>query len=308
MNLARLNRIELRHVWKHEALSFTPWLQENLDLLSEAIGLSLTGAEREQAAGAFSVDLVATDEAGNRVIIENQLERTNHDHLGKLITYLVAYEARAAVWIVAEARPEHVHAVSWLNEATDTKFYLVKVEAVQIADSPPAPLFTVIVGPSEEQQSRRILTDKLNERARRNHEFWQQLLERARSRTPLHANVSPRTDHWIAAGAGRDAMSFNYVILTDSARVSLVIGTPDAERNKAIFNRLQKAREQIERAFGDTLEWQALEGKKACRICKNLDVGGIDDRDRWPQIQDAMIDAMVRLEHALRPHIDKLDL
>ena len=308
MDLARLERLDLREVWPHEAQKFTPWLLENLELLNEATGLNLTGAEREQAAGAFSVDLVATDKEGNRVVIENQLQRTDHDHLGKLITYLVAYDAKAAVWIVGEGRPEHVQAIAWLNEQADTRFYLVKVEAVRIADSPPAPLLTLIVGPSEDKATRRAVTDKLNERQQKNQEFWQELLERAKSRTSLHAAVSPSTDYWIAAGAGRTSMSFNYVIRSHSARVALVIGTPDAQKNLAVFEQLRAAKDQIERDFGEPLEWQRLEGKKACRICKNLDIGGIDDRDRWPDIQNAMIDAMVRLEKALRPHIDELDL
>ena len=106
--------------------------------------------DREQAAGTFSIDLVAEDEGGGTVIIENQLEKSNHDHLGKLITYLTAMSGKAAIWIVSDPRPEHVAAITWLNESASADFYMVKVEAVRIGDSPPAPLFTLIVGPSED--------------------------------------------------------------------------------------------------------------------------------------------------------------
>ena len=149
--IGRLQRVvNLREVWEHEALHFTPWLEENIDVLNNEIDLSLSIVEREQAAGDFSVDLVAEDESGNPVIIENQLERSNHDHLGKLITYLTAIGAKAAIWIVEDPRPEHIGAISWLNESSAASFYLLKLEAVRIEDSPLAPLLTLIVGPSEE--------------------------------------------------------------------------------------------------------------------------------------------------------------
>ena len=126
--IEKLQRVALREVWKHEALDFTKWLEENIDVLNDVLDLSLSSAESEQSAGAFSVDVLAEDEAGNPVVIENQLEASNHDHLGKLITYLTAIEARTAVWIVANPRPEHVRAMSWLNESSTASFYLVKVK------------------------------------------------------------------------------------------------------------------------------------------------------------------------------------
>jgi RecB family endonuclease NucS len=98
--IGKIKRVPLRDVWRHEALEFTKWLQDNMDVLNEVVGLSLSNAERERSAGDFNVDLVAEDAAGNPVIIENQLERSNHDHLGKLLTYLVAIGAKAAIWIV----------------------------------------------------------------------------------------------------------------------------------------------------------------------------------------------------------------
>ena len=125
--IEKLQRVPLREVWKHEAYDFTQWLQENLDILNDALDLELTSAEREQAAGSFSIDLVAENNDGQIVIIENQLEKSNHDHLGKLITYLTAREASGAIWIVSEPRQEHINAIAWLNESTNAFFYLLKV-------------------------------------------------------------------------------------------------------------------------------------------------------------------------------------
>ena len=162
--IGRLRRVNLREVWPHEAHKFTPWLEKNIDVLNDAIDLSLSIVERERAAGDFSIDLVAEDESGNPVIIENQLERSNHDHLGKLITYLTAIDAKAAIWIVKEARPEHISAISWLNESSSGSFYLFKFEAVRIEDSPPAPVLTLIVGSSEESQEVGETKKELKER------------------------------------------------------------------------------------------------------------------------------------------------
>ena len=130
--IGKLQRVPLREVWKHEAIDFTQWLQDNIDVINEIIDLNLSNPESEKSAGAFNVDIVAEDEAGNPVIIENQLEKSNHYHLGKIITYLVAMAAKTAIWIVADPRPEHVSAITWLNESSSANFYLLKIEAIKI--------------------------------------------------------------------------------------------------------------------------------------------------------------------------------
>ncbi len=124
--IGKIKRVPLRDIWKHEAYDFTSWLQNNIDVLNDALGLSLSNPEREQTAGSFNVDLVAEDENGNPVIIENQLEKSDHNHLGKLITYLTAIGAKTAIWIVADPRPEHVSAISWLNESSSAQFLFIE--------------------------------------------------------------------------------------------------------------------------------------------------------------------------------------
>jgi hypothetical protein len=306
--IGKLQRVPLREVWQHEAYDFTRWLQDNIDVLNEQLDLSLINAEREQSAGAFSVDLIAEDASGNPVIIENQLERSDHEHLGKLIAYLTAIEARTAIWIVADPRPEHIGAISWLNESSSGNFYLVKVEAVKIGDSPPAPLLTLIVGPSPESREVGETKKDLAERHILRHQFWTSLLERAKEQTHLHANISPGTDSWIGTGAGKSGLSFNYVIRRHDAQVELYIdrGRDAGDENEYIFDALSASHDGIEAAFGEPLEWQRLEGRRACRVMKHIDLGGYLNQEDWPDIQDAMIDAMIRLEAALRPHIDSL--
>ena len=306
--IGSLRRVALREVWPHEAQDFTPWLAENIDVLNNAIDLSLSIIEREQAAGDFSVDLVAEDESGNPVIIENQLERSNHDHLGKLITYLTQIGAKAAIWIVADPRPEHIRTISGLNESSLGSFYLLKLEAVQIENSPPAPLLTLIVGPSEEIRKAGETKKELKERDLLRLQFWTQLLERAKEETLLHANTSPNELRHIRATAGKRGLIFGYVIQQHTSDIELYIdrGRDADSETEEIFDTLKESKEDIEDVFGEPLEWQRLEGQRSCRIGKQLSLGGYRDEEKWQEIQDTMIDGMIRLEKAFRPHIERL--
>ena len=135
---------------------------------------------------------MAEESGGRFAIIENQLEKSDHDHLGKLITYLTSFEANTAIWVVAKARPEHVKAIAWLNESSSADFFLVQVEAVQIGDSEPAPLLTLIVGPSEDTRQVKVTKQDLAQRHIDRIHFWEGLLERVNQRSTLFANISPR--------------------------------------------------------------------------------------------------------------------
>lgn len=307
MTIGRLERVPLREVWKHEALDFTRWLQDNADVVNDAIGMELANVEREQPAGAFSVDLLGEDPAGNPVIIENQLEKSDHDHLGKLITYLTAYEAKVAIWIVADARMEHISAINWLNESTSASFYLFKVEAVRIGDSKPAPLLTLLVGPTVEGREAGETKKEFAERRDIRWRFWHALIERAREKTQLHANISPNSTNWISAGSGRSGVAFNYVVLRHSGRVEYSIDSGDRDTNLSIFDELYLQKDEIESAFGQHLDWdRPPEGRKMARIQLKFSSGGYMDEERWADVQDQLINAMIRLERALRPYIDQL--
>ena len=307
-SIGKIQRLKLREVWKHEALDFTTWLENNIDVLNEVLSLSLVSVDREKNAGDFNVDLVAEDEAGNVVIIENQLEKSNHDHLGKLITYLTSLEAKAAIWLVSEPRPEHVRAIAWLNESRAAAFYLIKVEAIRIDDSAPAPLLTLITGPSAEAieagETKKEFVARHDARKR----FWTLLLERAKARTRLHAGIAPSIHNWISTSAGVNGLGFNYVVRRHNAQVELYIDADKdtGEGNQAILNKLAAHKDEIEKDFGSSLNWETLDERRACRIRKVIDIAGWQDEDNWPQACDALIDAMIRLEKALRPHLKNL--
>ena len=311
MPIGKLESVPMRELWKHEERGFSAWLEHNIDALSEVLGISLSPVQREKTAGTFQVDLVAEDEGGALVIIENQLEPTDHEHLGKALTYLTNLEAKTAIWITSEARPEHIRAVAWLNEATpaDTSFYLVRIAAYRIGSSDPAPQFTVIVRPSSETKDIGRQKEELAERHILRLKFWEQLLARAKAKgVTLHANISPSKSNWISTGAGKSGLAFGYVIwIEEKTAVELYIDTGDGDQNKHIFDSLHSKKEEIEAKFGGPLLWERLDNRRASRISFSIRKGGLkDDESSWAAIQDEMIEAMDRFSKALKPHIQAL--
>jgi hypothetical protein len=306
MSISRLKRIPIREVWKNEEKDFTPWLEKNIDVLGETLGMSLSVVERERAVGKFfEADILAEDQNGDYVVIENQFGESDHDHLGKLLTYLTNLEAKTAVWICENPRPEHINVIDWLNEICppDIRLYLIKLEVFQIENSPPAPHLSVIAAPSEPTKEAGTKKKELAERHLKRLEFWRQLLDKSRGKTDLFVNVSPSKENWLSTGAGRTGLSYCYVILMDSARVELYIDTPRKEENKRIFDALYKERERIEADFGERLEWQRLDDRKASRIARTIEGKGLKDVDAWADLQEKMIDAMIRLERAFKERI-----
>jgi hypothetical protein len=168
MNIGKLKSVPLREVWKKEDADFSSWLAENLDGLNDAVGLNLEISDTEHKVddSNYKIDILCEDDEGQSVIIENQLEKTDHIHLGQILTYLVNMEAAAVIWIAKEARQEHINVINWLNETTDKNFYLVVVEAYRIDNSDPAPFFSVICKPSREVKN--LGSDKKVIQAERN--------------------------------------------------------------------------------------------------------------------------------------------
>jgi hypothetical protein len=309
-NIGKLERVPLRDIWIHEARDFNAWLEENIDILSESLGLSLSSVEREKSAGAFSADLVAEDDRLGRAIIECQLEKTNHDHLGKVLTYLTNLEAKIAIWVCSEPCQEHVNTLTWLNEVMpdDIFLYLVKVEGVRIENSPPAALFSVICGPSEELKKYGEEKKVLAERHKKRLSFWEGLLTKSKIKTKLHGNISPQKENWIGMGAGKSGLSYNYFILMNAGGVELYIdkGKEMEETNLKIFDNLFAKKNEIETEFGGPLMWQRLEDRRACRIKYIIQEAGLKDEEKWDELQDQMINKMIKLDQALKKHIKEI--
>ncbi len=310
--IGRLEFEPVRRVFRDEARNFTTWLEQHLDVLAERLGIELSLVQREKDVGDFSVDLLCEDEDGRAVIIENQLEKTDHDHLGKLLTYLVNLDASTAIWVTGEPRSEHEKVIDWLNQntAADLSFYLVEVEAIRIGESPAAPLFTVVAGPSEQAKE---VGEKKKEWVERHYErveFWKALLDRSKEKTRLFANITPGRASYIATGAGKAGVTFAYVILRDWGAAEMYIDhdKETGAKNKAIFDALAAQKAEIESEFGGQLEWERLDERRASRIRMRFTNGGLAEPETWPTLQEQMIDAMIRLDKALRNRLAKLEV
>ncbi len=306
--IGKIERVNLRDIWKNEAYDFTNWLAENLDVLSEALGISLSLIETEKSVGTFNVDILAEDDEGNLIVIENQLEKTDHDHLGKLITYTTNIDAKKAIWITSEPRNAHITAISWLNESTPIDFYLLKLEVVKIGNSEPAPLFYVIVGPSEESKDIGSKKMELSKRHLKRLEFWKALLERSKKKTDLFSNISPSKENWIATGAGTSGLRLQYLITYDWGSVELYIdgGKGSEDINKKLFDYLYSRKDTIEKELNESLEWERMDENRASRIRKKFERWGLKNEEHWEELQEQMIEFIIKFDKVIKKYISEL--
>lgn len=212
LKLGRLEEVDVRKLWTHEQYDFSNWLakEENIDLLNEALGLTLVDIEKEVFVGSYRCDIVANDETtGERIIIENQLEQSNHDHLGKVITYASGLDAKVIVWIVKEAREEHRSAVEWLNNNTnkDINFFLIEIHAYKIGDSLYAPKFEIVEKPNDFIKTGKTQSGSgdLNKSQSERLIFWTRFNEIITERGKLFNIRKASTDHWHDIAIGTSA-------------------------------------------------------------------------------------------------------
>lgn len=268
MNLAKLKKMDLREVWGHEAADFTKWLshEDNLNALSEEIGVDIKLVQTEASVGRFNVDILAEEESsGRKIIIENQLEDTNHDHLGKIITYASGYDAEIIIWVVQDFKEEHQKAVAWLNEHTDEKigFFLIKIELWQIEGSNPAPKFEIIVRPNEWEKAIKTASGAvdLTDTKLRQLDFWSKFKNFVASKKSQIRLQTPRPQHWYDVSMGS---SEGHVVLTINTRDNLLGCEIYINRNKDLLHFLLERKEEIEKELGEKAEW--IDAAVASRI------------------------------------------
>lgn len=310
--IAKIRQLKVREAFPHEAHAFTTWLEENIDALSDRLGFKLTVIEREKQAGDFSADLLCRDERDALVIVENQLEKSDHDHLGKLLTYLVNLEAKTAIWVTPEPRHEHEKVIDWLNENTpeDTAFFLVRVEAIRIGDSPLAPLFTVLAQPDSEVKkigaAKKGLAEEFVERHELRLRFWGTLLQKSIGMTKLGQGKKPTKDHWFTISSGTSGISFTYQIYKDGAGIEIYIDRGSQAENKRIFDALYAQQESIEQQLGAALDWRRLDAKRASRVLWLTKTGDLWHEETWNAVQDELIPMMIKFYSVFRPYFGQL--
>jgi hypothetical protein len=270
--LGVLKTIDARQIWEHEARDFTPWLRANIGLLGAALGMDLDVVSSEVRVGPFAADLVAKDVSEDRwVVIENQLEPTDHAHLGQLLTYGAGTSAAVFVWISPEFRDEHRAALDWLNEHSDehSVFFGVEVELVAIDDSRPAPNFKLVSSPNDWRSGAGGAPGTgASPKEQAYSAFFDRLLTDFKARYPGETSVSKAGKlSWQALSIGRSGLLTVWVFTGDKRfRVELSIDIGDQEANGQFFDRLMDHRADIETQMHHALDWDRVEGRRACRV------------------------------------------
>jgi hypothetical protein len=257
--LGRLERVDLRNIWISEAASFTPWLArpENIAVLGEALGIDLELEAQEKAVGPFRADILCKDIGTDHwVLIENQLERTDHSHLGQLLTYASGLEAVTIVWIAARFSEEHRATLDWLNKITDEsfRFFGLEVELWRIGDSPAAPKFNIVSKPNDwshsvAQAARAIDDAELSETRITQREYWAALnpvLDAAGG--PVSGNRKPQPQSWMAYRIGRSGFNLGAGLIRpkNQIRAELYIS---GDRAKAFFGLLKRQKMRSSRSL-----------------------------------------------------------
>lgn len=319
VEIGKIEKVNIRQVWKNEEKDFTPWLKENIGILAEKIGIGIEDVEIESSVGGFSADLIGVVEGSdNKIVIENQFGDTNHDHLGKLLTYISGKGAKVGVWIAEKFRDEHIATLEYLNENSrenGISFFGVEVFLKKIGNSPPAPELNIVVKPNLWQRtvSQRVLSDSEIKRNELRLEFFTKLADKYKEINPSWNRVTPQPYHWLGFGAGKTGFAFNWAFRSSGGyafSIELYVDVKDAEENERLFNTLKSYKEDIEKEMGLKLDWQELPDSRACRI-----EYVIPTRVAFTKLTDKQKNDLIEwgVKHmkifsgVLRKHIQKLD-
>ncbi len=305
--LSRITKINPREIWKHEALDFTQWLakEENISVLCEELELNLENIKPEASAGRYNVDLVADDiDSKRKVIIENQLESTDHKHLGQLLTYASAYDASIIIWVVTDYTEEHRQAIDWFNRniSESISFFLVQIEVYKIGNSDAAPKFNIICEPNnwgktvKSSEAGNTLSDlKLLQK-----EFWDGLKEYAhKHKTTANFGRTPKPQHWYNISFGTSRCHIALTLNTQKGYVGCEIYI---RNDKALFDTFHKNQETIEREIGEQLEWMELPDATASRILLCYD-GNPKERERWNEYFNWCITVVEKFSKVFKKYV-----
>jgi len=306
--LGKLARVDPRIVWEHEARDFTPWLADHIDALGEALGLELEVVEREGCVGEFNADIVAKELGSNRlVVIENQLEATDHTHLGQLVTYAAGREAGVVIWIAREFRDEHRQALDWMNRgaANDTEYFGVVVELLQVDESKPAVNFKPVATPNEwVRESRSTAAESPTEKGSEYRRFFQRLIDELREKHRFTNARVGQAQNWYDFSSGVTGFKYcSSFAANGRLRAEVYIDMKDADENERAFQWLKQRQLELEKAMGESLAWEDLPNKRACRVACYRQ-GSIEDaaEDRegyrvW------LIDRLLKLKMVFGPQL-----
>lgn len=307
MSIGKLKEVDIRELWKHEQYDFSEWLskKENIENLNEILGLTLVDISKETYVGTYRCDLFAKDETtGIKVIIENQLEISNHDHLGKIITYASGLDAKVVVWIVKEAREEHRSAIEWLNNNTNSNvnFFLIEIHAYKIGNSDPAPMFQVVEQPNDFIKNNKSTNrdESMNKSQSQRIEFWNQfnnvVIERGK---PFNIRKAT-TDHWYNIAIGTSDAHIDITLVNKDSLIGVELYITD---NKELFDKLYSRKDEIEEELGFQLDWRRLDNSKASRIVYHIKGLNFDNHSNYAELMNKTIDLAVLMRNTFKKYI-----
>ncbi|MBE6899814.1 MAG: DUF4268 domain-containing protein [Ruminococcaceae bacterium] len=295
---------DLRSVWPHEALDFTPWLAENIDFLGETLGLDIAVEETESSVGSFNVDILAFEVGTDRkIIIENQLEDTNHDHLGKIITYASGKDADIIIWVVKHAREEHKAAIEWLNNHTDEKieFFLCEIKLFRIGESQIAPSFVIVEKPNDwTKEIKKITTTNPTQQQRL--EYWQAFNDYAFQNAEFAKCFNkrkPSTDHWMSLSIGSSACHIDISRIQKRKMLEVEIYINE---DKELFHSLYSNKAEIEATAGLKFDWRELPERKASRIIIERKAD-LDNENEWFQQFEWIMSVCMKMKNSFKKYI-----
>lgn len=315
-SLGRLERVDLRNIWLSEAAGFTPWLAqpENLSVLAEAVGFELELEAQERNVGPFRADILCKDvETGHWVLIENQLERTDHTHLGQLLTYASGLQAVTIIWIAAKFTEQHRSTLDWLNEITDERFsfFGLEVELWRIGDSLAAPKFNIISKPNDWSRdvnvaARAISAEPVTDTKQKQLAYWTQWRDRLDAAPGAYRIRKPAAQHWLDFSIGRANYWVSATLNAPERRAGIELNMRNSPDNKLNFETLSSERSAIEDEFGEPLIWLPLAGKKSSRVAAyKTDIDPLDESN-WPELLDWMQITFDRFQQIFRARIRSL--
>ncbi len=313
--LGRIELIELRDQWVDEAKDFTPWLAqpENLAILGEALGIDLELEAQEKDVGPFHADLLCRDTAmsDSWVVIENQLEKTDHKHLGQLLTYAAGLKANTIVWICSEFTEEHKAVLDWLNQigGSSARFFGLAIQLWRIGNSPAAPKFNVVCQPNEWEKTVRKAAEGLSDSEERPSEklrirYWtafRSYLQDKKSR--LHPQ-KPGRSHWYTFGIGTSKAHISALLITKEDKIAVELSI-NSENAKSHFKELLQQKTEIEAIIGEPVEWREMPDKKASRVVLFKSVNSFEESE-WPVQFSWLKEKLEGFDEAFRPLFSKM--
>lgn len=311
MELGILRTITARQKWTSEARDFTPWLAQNISALNEAVGIELEVENIEVKCGPYSADILAKDTATSKyVIIENQLEKTDHDHLGKAITYGSVLDASTIIWIATNFTEEHKKALDWLNDHTsdEISFYGVQIELWQIDNSNPALKFNVISQPNQavRQVARSIAAEEISDKKKFQLEFWTQFKDKLAATRAINSLQTPRPQYWYDISLGKSYINLSNFCNTEqnTVGVRVYIGNKIAQE---MLPYLESRKVEIENEIGQSLQWNPNEGNKD-KIILLLHSTDFNDKQRLEEAQNWLVEYTIKFKRTFSRIIREMPL